>query len=73
MKQFTKICLILAAVLAVLGILGLGTGLLLGASPNQLMRQTPVYELQQKYEHFDDHHEDTWDLDLDWDLDEEHD
>ena len=71
MKQFTKICLILAAVLAVLGILGLGTGLLLGASPNQLMRQTPVYELHQKYEHFDEHHEDTWDWDLD--LDEEHD
>ena len=69
MKQFTKICLILAAVLAVLGILGLGTGLLLGASPNQLMRQTPAYELHQKYEHFDEHHEDTWD----WDLDEEHD
>ena len=36
MKQITKICLITAAVLGVLGALGVGVGLMLGGSPWQL-------------------------------------
>ena len=36
MKQITKICLITAAVLGVLGALGVGIGLMLGGSPWQL-------------------------------------
>lgn len=36
MKRFTKVCLILAAVLAALGIVGVGVGFLLGAKPVQL-------------------------------------
>lgn len=36
MKRFTKICLILAAVLTALGMIGVGVGFLLGAKPEQL-------------------------------------
>ena len=38
MKRFTKICLILAAVLTALGMIGVGVGFLLGAKPEQLAR-----------------------------------
>lgn len=37
MKSFTKFCLIFCAVLAVLGFVGIGAGLALGATPSQIL------------------------------------
>ena len=42
MKRFTKVCLILAAVLAALGMFGVGAGFLLGAKPDQIAQRLHV-------------------------------
>lgn len=45
MKRFTKISLIAAAVLTVLGIVGVGVGFLFGAKPSQLAQNLPCSRL----------------------------